>query len=118
MLCLRLSLTAAVLISAAMPAAAAQRSSFSDDPTARGAIVRFLAAVDDYVSSSRNQADLDPETLCLPDENDGIRPAPLVSEDGHREGHLFSADVARTFRRVSAACCAGRSTTASISWRC
>jgi hypothetical protein len=96
---LRLSLTAAVLISAVIPLSAAQRSSFSDDVTARKAAVRFLAAVDDYLARGRAANEEDPETLCLPEDVSGRRGAPLADDSMRGEGSIFSPEVARMFRR-------------------
>jgi len=96
---LRLSLTAAVLISAVMPLSAAQRSSFSDDATARHATVRLLAAVDDYLSRGWVVNEDGPETLCLDEDFSGRRSAPLAYESARGEGHIFSPEVARVFRR-------------------
>jgi hypothetical protein len=98
MLSLRVSLTAAIVVSALLPVSAAQRSSFSDEATARSAAVEFLAAVDDYLSRGW-AVDDDPEALCWPDDFYGRWGVPLALERVRGEGHVFSPEVARVFRR-------------------
>jgi hypothetical protein len=95
---LRFSLTAAILVSAAIPLAAAQRSSFSEDAVPASAIAGFLAAIDDYVARGWERRDVDPEALCLPDDAYGVRNAPLAHDGAVGEGHLFTPQVARVFR--------------------
>jgi hypothetical protein len=95
---LRLSLTAAVLISAVMPLSAAQRSVFADDAMARSVMVQFRLAIDDYLSRGRVVDEDDPETLCLP-EDSYRRRVPLADERMVGEGYIFFPEVARIFRQ-------------------
>jgi hypothetical protein len=96
---LRLSLTAAVLISAVIPLSAAQRLAFADDAMTRSVMVQFRLAIDDYLSRGRAVGEDDPETLCLPEDSYRWRALPLADDRMFGEGHIFFPEVARIFRQ-------------------